>query len=53
MTMMSAGHDKAVAAFEDESRNGKEADVKAWASKTLPTLKEHQTLAKNIAAKLG
>ena len=53
MTMMTAGHDKAVAAFEDESRNGKEADVKAWSSKTLPTLREHQTLAKQIAAKVG
>jgi putative membrane protein len=53
MTLMTAGHDKAVAAFEDESRNGKEVDVKAWASKILPTLKEHQTQAKNIAAKLG
>jgi putative membrane protein len=53
MTMMTAGHDKAVAAFEDESRNGKEPDVKAWSSKTLPTLREHQTLAKQIAAKVG
>ena len=53
MTMMTAGHDKAVAAFEDESRNGKESDVKAWSSKTLPTLREHQTLAKQIAAKVG
>ena len=53
MSMMTAGHDKAVAAFEDESRNGKEADVKAWSSKTLPTLREHQTMAKQIAAKVG
>ena len=53
MSMMTAGHDKAVAAFEAEARDGRETDVKAWASKTLPTLKEHQTLAKSIAAKLG
>ena len=53
MSMMTAGHDKAVAAFEDESRNGKEPDVKAWSSKTLPTLREHQTMAKQIAAKVG
>ena len=53
MTMMTAGHDKAVAAFEDEARNGKEVDVKAWSNKTLPTLREHQTLAKQIAAKVG
>jgi putative membrane protein len=53
MTMMTAGHDKAVAAFEAEARNGKEVDVKAWSNKTLPTLREHQTLAKQIAAKVG
>lgn len=52
MSLMSTAHDKAVAAFEDEARGGNEADVKAWATKTLPTLKEHQTLAKQIAAKI-
>jgi len=53
MSLMSAGHDKAVAAFEEEARNGHEADVKTWAAKILPTLKEHQSLAKQIAAKVG
>ena len=53
MSLMVAGHDKAVAAFEDEARDGKEADVKTWASKTLPTLKEDQTLAKQVAAKVS
>jgi len=36
-----------------EARDGKEADIKTWATKTLPTLKEHQALAKQIAAKVG
>jgi len=53
MSLMSAAHDKAVAAFENEARDGSEADVKTWATKTLPTLKEHQALAKQIAAKLS
>lgn len=52
MSIMSAAHDKAVSAFEDESENGSDADIKAWAAKILPTLKEHQTMAKDIAAKL-
>jgi putative membrane protein len=52
MSMMSAAHDKAVAAFEEESREGSVPDVKTWATKTLPTLKEHQALAKDILAKL-
>jgi len=53
MSLMANAHDKAVAAFEDEAHDGKEADVKTWATKTLPTLKEHQALAKQIAAKVG
>jgi len=36
-----------------EARDGKEADIKTWATKTLPTLKEHQALANQIAAKVG
>jgi len=53
MSLMANAHDKAVAAFEGEARDGNEADVKTWASKTLPTLKEHQALAKQIPAKVG
>ncbi len=53
MQMMVTGHDRAVAAFEEESREGSVPDVKSWATKMLPTLKEHQALAKEIAAKLG
>ena len=53
MQMMVTGHDRAIAAFEEESREGSVPDVKSWATKMLPTLKEHQALAKEIAAKLG
>ena len=53
MMMMVTDHNKDVAAFERESKNGKDPDVKAWAAKTLPTLQEHQTMAKDIAAKVG
>ena len=53
MSLMANAHDKAIAAFEDEARDGNETDVKTWATKTLPTLKEHQALAKQIAAKVG
>jgi putative membrane protein len=53
MALMATAHNKAVAAFEDEARDGRETDVKAWASKILPTLREHQTLAKQIAAKIS
>lgn len=53
MSMMAAAHDKAVAAFEDESTGGTDADIRSWATKILPTLKEHQSMAKDLAAKLN
>jgi len=53
MSLMSSAHDKAVNLFQVESRYGTDTDIKTWATKILPTLREHQTLAKNIAAKLG
>ena len=35
------GHKNAVKLFEDASQNCKDADLKAFATKTLPTLKMH------------
>jgi putative membrane protein len=39
--MQLAGHKEAVALFEEEAKNGKDADLKAFAEKALPTLREH------------
>ena len=47
MRDMLMDHQKAVAAFRTESKSGKDADVKAWAGKTLPTLEEHLKLAQD------
>ena len=48
-------HKKDIADFEKESKSGKDADVRAFATKTLPTLKAHmehaQMLAKGDAKK--
>ena len=52
MAEMVADHNKDVAAFTRASKTAKDADVKAWAAKILPTLQEHQKLAKDIAAKV-
>jgi putative membrane protein len=41
-------HQKDVAAFRTESKSGKDPDVKAWASKTLPTLEEHLKLVQDL-----
>ena len=35
------GHKKTVSLFEDAGKNAKDADIKAFANKTLPTLKAH------------
>jgi len=36
-----AAHKEAVALFEDEAKSGKNEELKAFAEKTLPTLREH------------
>jgi putative membrane protein len=45
-------HAITVKRFEDASRALHDADLRAWAAKTLPTLHEHHRLAEEIAAKL-
>jgi putative membrane protein len=46
-------HQKDVAAFKRESTSGKDADLKAWAGKTLPTLQDHLKMAQDTAGKVG
>ena len=53
MQAMVADHNKDVAAFMRESKAAKDPDLKAWAAKTLPTLQEHQKMAKEINGKVG
>jgi putative membrane protein len=52
MDQMVKDHEKDVKAFEEIAKDGSDADVKAWANKTLPTLKKHLELAKQIQGKL-
>lgn len=47
------GHKKSVKAFEKASSEAKDADVKAWAAKTLPTLKTHLSMAEDVQKKVG
>ncbi len=46
-------HQKAVALFEDEARDGKDAQLRAFAQSTLPTLKHHLSMAQTLARKVG
>jgi len=53
MQHMLADHRKDVNEFKHESTMGKDPDVKAWASKTLPTLEDHLKLAQDTNKAVG
>ncbi len=53
LDQMVKDHDKDIAAFEKEAKNGKDADVKGFASKTLPTLKKHLQMVKDAQGKMS
>jgi putative membrane protein len=47
--MQLQAHEEAVALFEGYSKSGDNPDLKAWAAKTLPHLKEHLAMAKKLS----
>lgn len=47
------GHESTIKLFRKEAQNGKDADLKAWASKTLPTLEHHLQMAQELKAATG
>ena len=49
---MVKAHEKAVDLFKEQSDDGKDADVKAFASKILPKLKEHLEMIEAISGKI-
>jgi len=48
MEQMVKEHKKDVSEFEKQSKKAKDSDVQGFASKTLPTLKEHLALAQQV-----
>ena len=48
VTSMLADHEKDVAAFRREASSAQDADVKAWAGRTLPTLEEHLKMVREL-----
>jgi putative membrane protein len=46
------GHEDTVAAFQEQADKSADAEVKAFAAKTLPTLKAHLEQIKAIQAKM-
>jgi putative membrane protein len=53
MKEMVKDHDKDVKAFQKEANSGSDPDIKAWASKTLSTLQDHQQQAKQVQASVS
>ena len=51
--MMLSDHNKDVKEFEKQSTKGADADLKAFASKTLPTLQEHLQMARALPGNQG
>jgi putative membrane protein len=52
VSMMVQDHKKDVAEFKKTSTHAKDADVKSWASATLPTLQDHLKMIEDISAKM-
>ena len=50
---MAEDHKMDVALFQKESMGGKDMDLKGFAAKTLPTLKEHKMQVDGLAMKMG
>lgn len=50
MDDMVADHKKDIADFEKEAKSGKDPEIKAFAAKTLPTLREHLKMAQTTDA---
>lgn len=53
MSLMVQDHVKDVAAFDRQAHHAKDADLRAWAAKTLPTLREHLQMARDINGKVS
>ena len=45
-------HKSDIAEFEKEAKSGDDSELKAWAAKTLPTLKEHLAMVKEAEKRI-
>lgn len=52
MSMMVSDHRKVVDMFEDTAKDGKDADVRDFARKMVPSLKEHHRMASDLKDRL-
>ena len=47
LDMLEQDHKAAIAEFEKQAKSGDDADLKAWAAKTLPTLRAHLAMVRD------
>jgi putative membrane protein len=52
MDEMVEDHEKDVELFEQQAESGKDPDLRAFAEETLPTLREHKELAKQVQSQI-
>jgi putative membrane protein len=53
MDEMVKDHQTTVALFEKQAQGGDDSELKAWAGKQLPNLREHLKMAQDLQTKLG
>lgn len=53
LNQMTADHKETIALFRKEASSGKDPELKAFASKTLPTLQEHLKMVQSLQTKGG
>ncbi len=46
-------HEKTIALFERQAKSGADAELKSWAEKTLPALREHLKMARDVRTKVN
>jgi len=52
LTLMEQDHQQSIKAFEKEAASGDDPEIKAWAAKTLPTLKQHLSSVADALSKV-
>jgi putative membrane protein len=53
VTALTANAETAVALFESESRDGRDGEIKEWAARQLPALREHLTALRTLRLRPG
>ena len=51
-TAMVSGHEGAVQLFENTAKTAQDPELKAWASSSLPVIKDHLKMARELARKV-